>query len=128
MEPESTPLFLLILEKVVIPLITLLVGWFGGVFRTKQKKEADILENMKQLLEMQKQYIADQDTENRKTRDINKQLEEKLDGKRRSIRQANWCKYTNADGGCPVLNHEAKLDGDKCETCKYNAEYAEGKA
>lgn len=128
MEPESTPLFLLILEKVVIPIITLLVGWFGGVFRTKQKKEADILENMKQILEMQKQYIADQDVENRKTRDINKQLEEKLDDKRRSIRQANWCKYTNEGEGCPVLNHEQKIDNDKCETCKYNAEYAEGKA
>lgn len=128
MEPESTPIFLLVAEKVAIPIITLFVGWFGGIFRTKQKKEADILENMKQILEMQKQYIADQDVENRKTRDINKELEEKLEGKRRSIRQANWCKYTNEGDGCPVLNHERKTDNDKCETCKYNGEYAEGKA
>lgn len=128
MEPESTPLILILLERVGVPIVTLIVGWIGGVYRNRQKKEADILDNMKQILEAQKQYIADQDIENRKTRDINKQLEEKLEGKRRSIRQANWCKYTNEGDGCPVLNHEQKIDEDKCETCKYNAEYAEGKA
>ena len=119
---------LVILERVGIPVLTLLGGWFGHMFRTKQKKEADVLENVKQILEMQKQYIADQDEENRKTRDFNKQLEEKLEGKRRSIRQANWCKFTNEGDGCPVLNHEQKMDGDKCEICKYNAEYADSKA
>lgn len=128
MEPESTNLVITILERVGIPVLTLLGGWFGHLWRTKQKKEADVLDNVKQILEMQKQYIADQDEENRKTRDINKQLEEKLDGKRRSIRQANWCKFTNEGDGCPVLNHEQKIDNDKCETCKFNAEYADSRS
>lgn len=117
-----------ILTGVGVPILTAIGGWFASVWRTKQKKEADVLDNVKQILEMQKQYIADQDEENRKTRDYNKHLEEKLDDKRRSIRQANWCKFTNEGEGCPVLNHEQKIDNDKCETCKYNAEYADSKA
>jgi hypothetical protein len=110
-----------ILERVGIPILTLLGGWFGHMFRTKQKKEGDILLNVQQILEMQKNYIAEQDEENRKTRDMNKRLEEKLDGKNRSIRKANRCKYTNEGDGCPVLVNEEQNDaGDKCATCKYN--------
>ena len=117
------PIILELFEKIGIPLLTLAGGWFGHMFRTKQKKEADILDNMKQILSIQKDYIASQDEENKKTRDMNARLEAKLDNKNRSIRKANWCKYTNEGDGCPVLNHEEKSEGaDKCETCKYNEE------
>ena len=108
-----------ILERVGLPLLTLVGGWFGGVFRTKQKKEGDILENMKQILTMQREYIASQDAENKKTRDMNARLEKKLDDKRESIRQANKCKYTATDEGCPVLVHEDYLD-EKCKNCDRN--------
>lgn len=112
-----------ILERVGIPILTLFGGWFAHLFRTRQKKEQDILSNVQQILAMQKQYIAEQDEENKRTRDINKRLEAKLDGKNKSIRKANWCKYTNEGEGCPVLNQEEKNDGeDKCETCKYHAD------
>ena len=114
-----------IFVKIILPILTLLGGWFGHMFRTKQKKEQDILTNVQQILEMQKQYIAEQDEENRKTRDVNKRLEAKLDGKNKSIRKANWCKYTNEGDGCPVLNEEEKHDGpDKCDTCKFNTQEA----
>jgi hypothetical protein len=113
---EDSNIILLILEKVGIPALTLVGGWFGGVFRSKQKKEADILDNMKQILQMQKAYIADQDAENKKTRDMNARLERKLDGKNASIRQANKCQYTNEGDGCPVLVHEDILD-EKCKNC-----------
>lgn len=110
-----------ILERFVLPLITLIVGWLGNAWRTKQKKEADILTNVMQILEMQKQYISEQDAENKKTRDMNRRLEKKLDDKRESIRKANKCQYTNEGDGCPVLANEDKND-NRCKDCKLNCD------
>lgn len=105
-----------ILREVGLPILTLIGGWFAHLFRTKQKKQADVLENVTQILQMQKEYISEQDKENRKTRNMNMRLEHKLDEKRESIRRANWCPHTNEDEGCPVLKHEDELY-DKCKDC-----------
>lgn len=105
-----------LLERVGIPTLTLIGGWFAHVFRSKQRKEQDILSNVQQILNLQKEYIAEQDSENKKTRDMNARLEKKLDDKRESIRQANKCKYTAEGDGCPVLVHEDYLD-EKCRNC-----------
>ena len=119
---ESTTIFD-VFREIALPLITLIGGWFAHLFRLRQKKEADILDNVSQILTMQKSYIAEQDEENRKTRDMNKRLEAKLDGKNKAIRKANWCKYTNEGDGCPVLKQEEKNDmSDRCDTCKFNTE------
>lgn len=115
---ESTVLE--ILERAVLPILTLVGGWFAHLIRSKQKKEHDILDNVMQILNMQKEYIAEQDSQNKETRDINKRLEAKLDKKNKSIRKANWCKYTNEGDGCPVLVNEEKYEEDKCENCKYH--------
>ena len=106
-----------ILKDIGIPILTAVGGWFASVWRNKQKKEADVLTNVTQILEMQKQYIAEQDAENKKTRDMNRRLEKKLDDKRESIRKANKCKFTNEGDGCPVLEHEDFLD-EKCKNCE----------
>lgn len=106
-----------VFREILIPAFTGVAGWFASVWRTKQRKEADILDNMKQILEMQKEYIQEQDKENKKTRELNARLEKRLDQKRESIRKANKCKYTNEDDGCPVLIHEDLLD-EKCSNCK----------
>lgn len=122
---NTEPSFLIgIFESVVLPLITAVLGWFASVWRTKQKKEADVLTNVTQILEMQKQYISEQDAENKKTRDMNRRLEKKLDDKRESIRKANKCQYTNEGDGCPVLANEDKND-NRCKDCKLNCD-AEG--
>lgn len=105
-----------ILRDVGIPALTLIGGWFAHMFRTKQKKEADVLDNVQQILKLQKDYIAEQDAENKKTRDMNARLEKKLDDKRESIRKANKCKFTAEGDGCPVLKHEDYLD-EKCKNC-----------
>ena len=105
-----------VLEQVGIPALTAIGGWFASVWRNKQRKENDILQNVTQILQFQKDYIAEQDKENRKTRDMNARLEKKLDDKRESIRKANKCQYTNEGDGCPVLRHEDELD-DKCKEC-----------
>jgi septal ring factor EnvC (AmiA/AmiB activator) len=113
-----------ILRDVGIPALTLVGGWFAHMFRTKQKKEADVLDNVQQILKLQKDYIAEQDAENKKTRDMNARLERKLDEKRESIRKANKCKFTTEGDGCPVLNHEDYLD-EKCKNCDLK-NHAEG--
>lgn len=118
---EEPSVIITIMQNIALPIVTAVGGWFASVWRTKQKKEKDVLENVSQILELQKTYIAEQDSENRKTRDMNKRLEAKLDSKNRAIRKANWCKFTNEGDGCPVLNQEEKNDGyNKCETCQYN--------
>lgn len=122
----ETAYYIDILQTIGLPVVTAVGGWFASIWRTKQKKEKDVLENVTQILELQKKYIADQDKENKKTRDMNARLEEKLDNKRRSIRKANYCKFTNEGEGCPVLRHEEQTD-DKCETCKFNQD-ADGEA
>ena len=105
-----------IITEVGLPIFTAVAGWFASVWRTKQKKEQDILANVQQILQMQKDYIAEQDEENKKTRNMNARLEKKLDDKRESIRKANHCKYTAEGDGCPVLAHEDLLD-EKCKDC-----------
>lgn len=107
-----------ILRDVGIPALTLVGGWFAHMFRTKQKKEADVLDNVQQILKLQKDYIAEQDAENKKTRDMNARLERKLDEKRESIRKANKCEFTSQGDGCPVLAHEDYLD-EKCKNCDF---------
>lgn len=115
----ETPVVIEVIERAILPILTLLGGWFAHVVRTKQKKESDILDNVRQILEMQKQYIAQQDEENKKTRNMNARLEKKLDDKRESIRKANLCKFTSEGDGCPVLRHEDELD-EKCKNCNLN--------
>lgn len=118
-------LFIEIAEKVGLPTLTLVIGWFGNVWRTRQKKEQDVLTNVTQILEMQKQYIKDQDDENKKTRDINKRLEAKLDKKNKSIRQAFKCQYSTMGDGCPVLNEDDKSDPcqEDCANCAIKQEH-----
>ena len=116
---EEPNVILVLLKDVGIPLLALIGGWFAHLFRTRQKKEQDILSNVQQILTMQKEYIAEQDADKKKTRDMNARLEKKLDDKRESIRQANKCKYTATGEGCPVLIHEDYLD-EKCKNCEMN--------
>ena len=113
-----------ILRDVGIPALTLIGGWFAHMFRTKQKKEADVLDNVQQILRLQKDYIAEQDAENKKTRDMNARLERKLDEKRESIRKANKCEFTSQGDGCPVLAHEDYLD-EKCKNCDLKNAHSE---
>lgn len=112
-------------ERVLLPIITLLGGWFGHLFRSKQKKESDILDNVKQILVLQKSYIEEQASMLKETKDMNRRLEKKLDKKDRSIRRANICKFTSEGDGCPVLSSEEKYETDYCADCAYNKKEGE---
>lgn len=111
-----------IAQTVILPTVTAIGGWFASIWRSKQKKEADILDNVKQILELQKAYIEEQANTIKETKEMVQRLEKKLDKKSKSIRKANFCKYTSEGDGCPVLTQEEKCEQDKCETCEYNKE------
>lgn len=111
-----------IAQTVILPTVTAIGGWFASIWRSKQKKEADILDNVKQILELQKAYIEEQANTIKETKEMVQRLEKKLDKKSKSIRKANFCKYTSEGDGCPVLMQEEKCEQDKCESCEYNKE------
>lgn len=113
---------LVIMREIGMPVFTLVFGWFANAWRNKQKKEKDVLDNVVQILDIQKAYIAEQDKSHAKDREIIAKIEAKLDSKERSIRQANYCKFTNEGNGCPVLNSEEKSSGDQCRQCKFKKE------
>lgn len=122
---EGTATWLIVLENCVLPIVTLILGWFGNVWRNKQKKEQDILSNVQQILNIQKDYIAEQQSTLQDAKNVNKRLEAKLDKKDRAIRKANGCKWTNDGDGCPVLGEVDRLEDHyvtDCEHCKYHQE------
>ena len=109
-----------LIVEFVLPIITLLGGWFVGVYRTKQKKEKDVLDNVQQILDIQRSYIDEQKEELMKFRAEDERKEKVIWEKNRSIRKANGCKYTAQDGGCPVLNSEEAFDlknDPECADC-----------
>lgn len=109
-----------------LPIATALIGWFTSAYRTKQKKEKDTLDNVQQILDIQKSYIADQQNELRGMRANNRKISDILEAKNRSIRKANKCKFTNEGEGCPVLHSEEEND-KACETCHLNTNIANDK-
>lgn len=120
---EQFPLLYHIALNIGLPVATLFAGWFGQAWRSKQKKDADQLENTQQILNIQKDYIADQQEVLIETRANNRRLEKKLDRKNRSISKANKCRYTSEGDGCPVLNNEdlesdREHEQDDCDNCK----------
>lgn len=119
---EHFPLLYHIALNIGLPLLTLFMGWFGQAWRSKAKKKADELDNTKQIITMQREYIAEQQAQMAKYTATNQRLEAKLDRKNKSIRQANKCQYTNRDGGCPVLLNEEKNEQYNCAACKFNEE------
>lgn len=115
-------IWLEVLKDVGLPAFTAVAGWFASVWRTKQKKEKDVLDNVQQILLIQKNYIAEQAGTITETKNMNKRLEAKLDRKNKSIRQANKCKFTADGDGCPVIGSEEHFDAcdePNCETCKF---------
>lgn len=119
---EEFPLLYHVALNIGLPILTLFMGWFGQAWKSKAQKKADDLDNTQQIITMQRDYIAEQQKTLVAVNKTNAEMQAKLDRKNKSIRQANSCKYTNRDGGCPVLIHEEKSDMDRCETCKFNTE------
>jgi hypothetical protein len=107
----------------VLPVVMGVVGWLGSAYRSKQKKEGDILDNVQRIIDIQDAHIKKSEEALAKSENLNKRLEAKLDRKTKSVRAANKCKYTSEGDGCPVLNQEEKNEhcyGIDCASCTHN--------
>ena len=119
-----------VLSTVVVPIATAALGWLGSAYRNKQKKEGDIMANFKQMMSIQndcisglKANIDERDAALLESKHVNQRLEAKLDRKDKSIRKANFCKFSNEGNGCPVLLQEEKNCGEHhenlCDNCEH---------
>ena len=101
-----------ILQNIGLPLITGIMGWYGSMWRSLQRKDKD-------MLDIQKKFIEEQQGTIEETKKMNKRLEGKLNKEYKCVRQARKCKYSNVGDGCPVLLLEERYDNDTvCEDCK----------
>ena len=119
-----------VLSTVVVPIATAALGWLGSAYRNKQKKEGDIMANFKQMMSIQNDFssglkanIDERDAALLESKHVNQRLEAKLDRKDKSIRKANFCKFSNEGNGCPVLLQEEKNCGEHhenlCDNCEH---------
>ena len=98
-----------IIIYIIAPTLTAFLGWFASAWRSRQKREGDILQNVETILGIQNRQIERYD------RELNA-MERRLSLKTRSIMQANHCDYV---AECPVLEHEDKNDRlPDCAACK----------
>ena len=105
-----------ILQNIGLPLVTGIMGWFGNMWRSLQRKDKD-------MLDIQKKFIEEQQGTIEETKKMNKRLEGKLNKEYKCVRQARKCKYSNVGDGCPVLLLEERYDNDTvCEDCKLKKE------
>ena len=119
-----------VLTTVVVPIATAALGWLGSAYRNKQKKEGDIMANFKQMMSIQNDFISglkanidERDAALLESKHVNQRLEAKLDRKDKSIRKANFCKFSNEGIGCPVRLQEEKNCGEHhenlCDNCEH---------
>lgn len=107
-----------ILVNFALPIMTALIAWFGNAYRNKQKKESDVLDNVKQIIDMQKDYISSQNENQKVTQSMLSAMQKKYDYKASSIRKAYNCKVPSEE--CPVLIHEGKIKTQtECDMCEY---------
>lgn len=107
----------------VLPVVMGVVGWLGSAYRSKQKKEGDILDNVQRIIDIQDAHIKKSEEALAKSENLAKRLEAKLDRKSKSVRAANKCKFTSEGDGCPVLNQEERNEhcyDIECAECEHN--------
>ena len=111
-----------ILTQFVLPVITLMGGWFAKSYRDKQKKENDVLKNVQQAIDILRESISFQDDTLKRTRSMLERMEKKYDDKCSSVRKAYTCKVPSEE--CPVLINESKIKNihecAECEQCPNN--------
>lgn len=110
-----------ILIQFVLPLVTLAGGWFANAYRNKQTKEKDILDNVQQIIDIQKEYIGKQQAELNEIKTDCEKYRSRLELKRLSIHKALTCKFAHSEYGCPVVAQEEKNEQllNECMNCEH---------
>lgn len=96
----------------ILPVFTALIAWLGTAYRNKQKKESDVLDNVKRIVDMQDEQIKRQDAIIERYQNKLDALEYKSAHDRESIKQAYLCKHPSED--CPVLQHDSMWVETEC--------------
>lgn len=113
-----------ILIDFILPVFTALIAWLGTAYRNKQKKESDVLDNVKRIVDMQNEQIKRQDNIIERYQNKLDVAEVKSAHDRESIKQAYQCKYPSED--CPVLQHDAMWVETECsKNCAMCSNYRE---
>lgn len=98
----------------VLPILTALIAWFANAYRSRQKKEKDILDNVQRIVDMQNDHIKRCDEMLARREAQYRKLEEKYDHKVRAVKEAYDCEHDQAL--CPVLMYDKR--GALCDDCE----------
>ena len=101
-----------LLINFALPILTALIAWFGNAYRNKQKKESDMLDNVKRIVNLQDDQIKRQDAIIERYQNELDAAEIKTAHDRESIKQAYVCKHPSEE--CPVLQHDALWVETEC--------------
>ncbi len=101
-----------LLINFALPILTALIAWFGNAYRNKQKKESDMLDNVKRIVNLQDDQIKRQDAIIERYQNELDAAEVKTAHDRESIKQAYLCKHPSEE--CPVLQHDALWVETEC--------------
>lgn len=104
----------------LLPVLTALIAWLGNAYRNKQKKEKDIIDNVQQILDIQKAFIGKQEETINKTNETLDAVNRKLSHKTAAIKRAYNCPTPSEE--CPVLQFDLTWDDDKCFNCRKQKE------
>lgn len=108
----------------ILPVFTALIAWLGTAYRNKQKKESDVLDNVKRIVDMQDEQIKRQDAIIERYQNKLDALEYKSAHDRESIKQAYLCKHPSED--CPVLQHDSMwVETEYSKNCAMCSNYRE---
>lgn len=111
-----------ILINFILPVFTALIAWLGTAYRNKQKKEKDILDNVKQIIDIQKEFISKQEETIKQTTQRLAVVDKRQAHKAAAVRKAYNC--TIPSESCPVLQYDAMgADSEcigNCDKCKHN--------
>lgn len=112
--------------QIIIPILTLVAGWFGNAYRNKQKREADIIDNVQDIIKEQREYIERQQVTVERVEAKLERIGVKIDAKKRAIREAYKCEYYKKGNDCPVLIEDDKNEEERmrvaCAECPHNDE------
>ena len=92
-----------VLATYIMPAVSAATGWFANAWRNRQKKDADVLQNVEQIIQLQRTYIEDQKTRLAEFGDAMQRMERRLESRERSIMKARNCRIVKTDDDCVVL-------------------------
>lgn len=118
-----------ILRDVLLPIITLVLGWVFNAYRNKQQKEKSVLDNVQQILDMKTREVQRAQAEVDRAHEINdrqeavvQRLEAKLDKKDKAIRKGRHCDWVRTGHDCPITEAEEHFQPQEipCSSCDIN--------